>query len=113
MVNDDFAFLFPEVDNYWLLDVVRHERIGEHGDLIGTRHFPQMVHEYFEVARRGEGELLVITPRHHVHCSSRGIEPRRTGHGDLEDVPQRLIRIYPHRLPLSKDLPPQMSKSSS
>jgi len=76
-------------------------------DLIGTGHFPQMVHEYFEVLRRGEAKLLVIAPRHHVHRSPRGIEPRRTGHGDLQDIPQRLIRIYLHRLPLSKDLPPK------
>ena len=35
-------------------------------DLIGTGHFPQMVYDYFEVLRRGEVKLLVITPRHHA-----------------------------------------------
>jgi hypothetical protein len=70
-----------------------------------------MVEENFEVLRGDEVEFPIVASSHHMHSSSRGIDPRGTGHGYLQHGSRRGIGIYSHRLSVPHKSPVQDSES--
>jgi hypothetical protein len=52
-----------------------------------------MLQEYFEVLGGCEVKLPVIASSHDMHCSSWSINPRGTGHGDLQNRSEEIAPL--------------------
>ena len=73
------------------MNVARHQRIRKNLDTMDTTHLPQVLQQDLKILRRREVELPIIAAGHHVHRPLGRIEARWTGHGNLQDRPNRTL----------------------